>query len=120
MRCEADAAKLAFLAARNASLAPLGPFLPRGSYCSFRLTKPPRGDSLAEWSDQGQSVAKHGPLPRGENQNRLAPARRESQELQKMKNSGNEAKKYLKTKDITFLSAAKYAHFARKFAQIKH
>jgi len=35
-----------------------------------------------------------------------------------MKNSGNEAKKYLKTKDITFLNAANYARFARKFAQI--
>jgi hypothetical protein len=31
----------------------------------------------------------------------------------KYKNSGNEAKKYLKTKDITFLSAANYAYFAR-------
>jgi hypothetical protein len=33
------------------------------------------------------------------------------------KNRGNEAKKYLKTKDITLLSAANCAHFARKFAQ---
>jgi hypothetical protein len=40
-------------------------------------------------------------------------------ELQKMKNSGNEAKKYLKTKDITILNAANYARFARKFAQIR-
>jgi hypothetical protein len=30
-----------------------------------------------------------------------------------MKNSGNEAKKYLKKKDITFLNAANSAHFAR-------
>jgi hypothetical protein len=36
-----------------------------------------------------------------------------------MKNSGNEAKNYLKTKDITFLSGADYARFARKFAQIR-
>jgi hypothetical protein len=42
----------------------------------------------------------------------------ECRELQKMKNSGNEAKKWLKTKDITFLSGANYARFARKFAQI--
>jgi hypothetical protein len=31
-----------------------------------------------------------------------------------VKNSGNEAKKYLKTKDITFLNAANSALFARK------
>ncbi len=31
----------------------------------------------------------------------------------KYKKSGNEAKKYLKTKDITFLNAANSAHFAR-------
>jgi hypothetical protein len=37
---------------------------------------------------------------------------------EKIKNSGNEAKEYLKTKDITFLNAANYAHFVRKFAQI--
>jgi len=35
-----------------------------------------------------------------------------------MKNSGNEAKKSLKTKDITFLMRANYARFARKFVQI--
>jgi hypothetical protein len=39
--------------------------------------------------------------------------------LQKMKNSGNEAKKYLKTKDITFLSAANHARFACNLAQIR-
>jgi ATP-dependent Clp protease adapter protein ClpS len=37
-----------------------------------------------------------------------------------MKNSGNEAKKYLKTKDITFSDAAICAHFKREFAQIEH
>jgi hypothetical protein len=37
---------------------------------------------------------------------------------EKMKNSGNEAKKYLKTKDITFSNDANYARFTRKFAQI--
>jgi len=35
-----------------------------------------------------------------------------------MKNSGNEAKKYLKTKDIAFLYAANYARFTHKLAQI--
>jgi hypothetical protein len=34
-----------------------------------------------------------------------------------MENSGNEAKKYLKTKHITLLNAAKYARFARKSPQ---
>jgi hypothetical protein len=33
-----------------------------------------------------------------------------------VKNSGNEANKYLKTKDITFLMCANYARFARKLA----
>ncbi len=36
----------------------------------------------------------------------------------KYKNSRNEAKKYLKTKDITFLSGANDARFAHKSAQI--
>ena len=35
-----------------------------------------------------------------------------------MQNSGNEAKKYLKTKDITFLNAADSARFARKLTPI--
>jgi hypothetical protein len=38
---------------------------------------------------------------------------------QKYKNSGNEAKKYLKTNDITFFVAANCAHFTRKSAQIE-
>ncbi len=37
----------------------------------------------------------------------------------KYKNSGNEAKKYLKTNDITFLNAANCARFAFKLAQIR-
>ena len=41
-----------------------------------------------------------------------------SGEPRKMKNSGNEAKEYLKTKDITFLNDANYACLARKSAQI--
>jgi hypothetical protein len=36
----------------------------------------------------------------------------------KYKNSGNEDKNWLKTKDITFLNAANYARFARESAQI--
>jgi hypothetical protein len=48
----------------------------------------------------------------------MVAAMRECRELQKMKNSGNEAKKYLKTKHITFLSGANHARFARKLARI--
>jgi hypothetical protein len=36
-----------------------------------------------------------------------------------MQNSGNEAKKWLKTKAITFLNAANYARFGRESAQIR-
>jgi hypothetical protein len=39
-------------------------------------------------------------------------------ELQKMKNSGNEAKKYLKTKHITFFNAANFVRFARQLTAI--
>jgi hypothetical protein len=40
----------------------------------------------------------------------------ECRELQKMKNSGNEAKKYLKTKEVTVLKGAICARFAHKLA----
>ena len=43
----------------------------------------------------------------------------ERRELQIMKNSGNEAKKYLKTKHITFLKGENYASFACNLAQIR-
>jgi hypothetical protein len=36
-----------------------------------------------------------------------------------MKNSGNEAKKYLKTKHITFLGGANYARFVHELAQVR-
>jgi hypothetical protein len=55
---------------------------------------------------------------RGARESGTVPAMVECRELQKMKNSGNEAKKYLKTKHITFLNAANYARFACKLAQI--
>jgi hypothetical protein len=48
------------------------------------------------------------------------PARGESREVEKMKNRGNEAKEYLKTKDITFFNDANYARFARKLTPIAH
>jgi hypothetical protein len=40
----------------------------------------------------------------------------ETKEL--FQNTGNEAKKLLKTKHITILSSAKYVRFARQLAQI--
>jgi|GEM_PF-3791482 len=43
---------------------------------------------------------------------------RTTRELQKMKNSGNEAKKYLKTKENHIFNAAKSAHFTYIFEQI--
>jgi hypothetical protein len=49
----------------------------------------------------------------------MVPPRGASWETEQMKNSGNEAKKYLKTKDITFFSGANCAHFTRKSAQIE-
>jgi hypothetical protein len=35
-----------------------------------------------------------------------------------MRNSGNEAKKYLKTKEVEFLKSAIFVRFARNLAQI--
>jgi hypothetical protein len=49
----------------------------------------------------------------------MVSARRESGLLQKMKNSGNEAKKYLKTNDITFSDGANYARFECESAAIR-
>ena len=40
------------------------------------------------------------------------------QELQKMKNSGNEAKKYLKTKEVTLFNVAEYVRFCMQFSTI--
>jgi len=64
------------------------------------------------------SQASAKPRP-GARESGRVPAMRECRELQKMKNSGNEAKKYLKTKHITFLSGANYVRFACKIAQIR-
>ena len=37
---------------------------------------------------------------------------------QEYRNSGNEAKKYLKTKEVTLFSAVNYARFVSRFAPI--
>jgi hypothetical protein len=43
----------------------------------------------------------------------------ESPLRQIMKNRGNEAEKYLKTKEVTILNAADFARFERIFTQIR-
>jgi hypothetical protein len=48
----------------------------------------------------------------------MAAAQRGSRPLGKMENRGNEAKKYLKTKENDFLNVAKYVRFALKLALI--
>jgi len=55
---------------------------------------------------------------RGAGERGMVPAMGECRELQKMKNSGNEAKKYLKTKHITFFNAASFVRFARQLTAI--
>ena len=55
---------------------------------------------------------------RGATEREKGPARGESGKIEKMKNSGNEAKKWLKTKDITFFNGANHVCFACKFAPI--
>ncbi len=49
----------------------------------------------------------------------MVPPRGQGWEIEKMKNSGNEAKKYLKTKDIIFFTGANCACFTPKYAQIE-
>jgi hypothetical protein len=67
----------------------------------------------------GRHIVAGGPRVASAGQARRSrPDNRGSGELQKMKNRGNEAKKWMKTKDITFFNGANYAHFARNFAQI--
>jgi hypothetical protein len=86
-------------------------------FCIFRLTSPETCDSLLLWSCSGHFVAvgrREAPRRKGM---RKVPAMGECSKLQKMKNSGNEAKKYLKTKHITFLSAANCVRFACKLTQ---
>ncbi len=55
-------------------------------------------------------------MPRPSREPGIVPARQETSLLQKMQNSGNEAKKWLKTKEVTFLNDAQFAHFACKLA----
>jgi hypothetical protein len=59
-------------------------------------------------------------LHRREGKAGLARRKEQSRAIQKMENSGNEAKKWLKTKENRFCNAANYAGFACKLAQIEH
>jgi hypothetical protein len=72
------------------------------------------GDLVLDTLSQAGAAAR-----RAARQSGTVPATGESRELQKMQNSGNEPKKYLKTKHITFLNAANDAHFARQSAPIR-
>jgi len=49
----------------------------------------------------------------------MGPVRRQTREIQEIENSGNEAKKYLKTKKVTFFNVAQSVRFARNLAQFK-
>jgi hypothetical protein len=64
--------------------------------CRWQAAPPPRRKGKRDGSDQSG----------------------EGRTVQEMQNSGNEAKKYLKTKDITFLIAANYARFEHKLTAI--
>jgi hypothetical protein len=84
----------------------------------FRLTSHDRYDSLLPWSFCGQFVAAGRRASPGARESGRVPAMGERRDLQKMKNSGNEAKKYLKTKNITFLKGANFARFVCKLRLI--
>jgi len=67
---------------------------------------------------RGHIVAGQGrDVPRRMGRGRV-PTMGERRELQKMKNSGNEAKKYLKTKENRFFECAIYVRFASKIVRI--
>ena len=59
------------------------------------------------------TLSQAGPrVRRGAREGGRVPAMAKCGELQRMRNSGNEAKKYMKTKHITFLNGANCVHFA--------
>jgi hypothetical protein len=53
-------------------------------------------------------------MPRPGRKPARVPAKHETSLLQKIENSGNEAKKWLKTKEVTIFSDAQFAHLACK------
>jgi hypothetical protein len=57
-------------------------------------------------------------MPRPLREPGTTPARQETSLLQKMENSGNEAKNWLKTKEVTLFGDAQFAHFARSLTVI--
>ena len=56
--------------------------------------------------------------PPGRMEKLEGPGGRGKQGIEEMENRGNEAKKWLKTKDITFLNGANYGHFACQMSAI--
>ena len=67
-----------------------------------------------ELSDTSHVLAGTGKVGGGQHR----PGRGIQRTARKYENRGNEAKEYLKTKDITFFNAANYARFVREFAAI--
>jgi hypothetical protein len=57
-------------------------------------------------------------MPRPLSDPGIVPARQETSLLQKMENSGNEAKNSLKTKEVTLFNDAQFARFARTLTVI--
>jgi len=82
--------------------------------CCF-LAKTARKNPIFGWllAKQTQETC---PRRLGTTQREQGTASREDVDSASMINRGNEAKKWLKTKDITFFSGANRAHFTRKFA----
>jgi len=72
------------------------------SFELFDIAHVPAGDWNGE-RRQGSKLSELGDVPRT---------------ARKYKNSGNEAKKYLKTKEVTIAIVANYARFAHKLAAI--
>jgi hypothetical protein len=57
-------------------------------------------------------------MPRPLREPGILLARQETGLLQKMENSGNEAKNWLKTKEVTFFYDAQFARFTRSLTVI--
>ena len=99
-------------------------------FCIFHLTVARSNDSLYLWSSYGhfviggrpvwRSAKRYGSPSRKARNCRLHPlGQAQGESLQEMKNSGNEAKKWLKTKEVTLLNDANYAHFVCQSASIR-
>ena len=95
----------------------LGGFL--SLFFIFRLTLPATRDSLLLWLCCGYIVVDERRGVGSSKGRRQTPGERGRGEVKKMKNSGNEAKKWLKTKEVGYFDAANCARFERKLAPIR-